>query len=70
VTAWRMVIPAFSISFLVSPSVTQIFSAGRGVYMSVFAPEGPAGRLLTRVMRTFWARHYIPTLALCASQHR
>lgn len=62
--ACRMVMPAFSISFFVRPSVTQTLNDGETEYTSDFAPEGPAGRFFARVMSTFCERHCVAEL-LC-----
>lgn len=53
VTAWRIVVPAFSISFFVRPSVTHTFSAGG---TNCFGWK-LSSRALRRLMRTPFARH-------------
>ena len=53
VIAWRMVVPAFSISFRVRPLVTQTFSAGAGCQLSGFPGEELLERrVFSFVMRT------------------
>jgi len=58
VMACRMVMPAFSTSFFDSPIIRHTFRAGWGVYTSVLAPDGPAGRVFTCVMSTFCERTF------------
>lgn len=52
VIACRIVVPAFSISFLVRPVVIQIFKAGWILNESSLPLPRPTGMLLRRVIRT------------------
>lgn len=56
--AWRIIVPAFSTSFLVSPRVTQTFSpAGTICFGSKLS-----SRVLRRLIRTPLARHFTELL--------
>lgn len=57
VIAWRMMMPAFSISFFESPVVTHTLRAGCNFQPCSLAVEcGATGMLFRRVMRTPLAR--------------
>ena len=58
VMACRIMTPAFSVSFFVSPLVTQTLRAGTGCQpASLGLTPRPRGKALSRVMRTPFARH-------------
>jgi hypothetical protein len=58
VTACLTIVPAFSVSFFVSPLVTHTLSAGWGCHpASRGLMPRPRGKALRRVIKTLFARH-------------
>lgn len=71
VIACLMIVPAFSVSFFVSPLVTQTFKQGWGCHpASRGLTPRPRGKALRRVTKTPFARHYNHVLAVFGRKHR